>query len=56
MSKSKKPETHFEQVPVDRVKELAVEDIPDDEEKGDDVIVDPTTSKRVVFPPKSRKR
>jgi len=56
MSKSKKPKTHFEQVPVEHVKELAVEIIPDDEEKEDDVIVDPPAKKRDVFPTKRQAR
>lgn len=31
MSKSKKPKTHFEQVPLEIVKKIAKEDIPVDE-------------------------
>jgi hypothetical protein len=40
MSKSKEPDTHFEQIPLEIVKEIAKEDIPDDEENGPDVIVE----------------
>ena len=31
MTKSKEPKTHFEQVPLEIVKKIAEEDIPDDE-------------------------
>ena len=56
MSKSKKPKTHFEQVPVEHVKELAVEIIPDDEDKVDDVVADPPAKKRAAFLTKRRPR
>jgi len=41
MPKTKKPKTHFEQVPLDIVKEIADEDIQDDEVNGGDVVVEP---------------
>jgi len=56
MSKSKKPKTHFEQVPLEHVKDLAVEVIPDDEEKGDDEIVDRPAKRRIIFRAKGRPR
>ncbi|HUY15012.1 MAG TPA: hypothetical protein VMX16_15500 [Terriglobia bacterium] len=40
MSKWKKPKTHFEQVPLEIVKKIAKEDIPDDEANGNDAIVE----------------
>ena len=42
MPKTKKPKTHFEQVPLEIVKKIAAEEIPDDEVDGDDVIVEPS--------------
>lgn len=33
-----KPKTHFEQVPVEIVKKIAEEDIPDDEVNGNDAV------------------
>ena len=39
MTKSKKPKTHFEQVPLEIVKNIAAEDIPDDEANGNNAIV-----------------
>ena len=41
MPKNKKPKTHFTQVPLEIVKKIAVEEIPDDEATGEDVIVEP---------------
>lgn len=38
MPKPKKPKTHFEQVPVEIVKKIAAEDIPDDEGNGNDAV------------------
>ncbi|HVA01276.1 MAG TPA: hypothetical protein VMV34_06425 [Terriglobia bacterium] len=45
MSKSGKPKTHFEQVPLEIVKKIAEEDILDDEANGADVIVEPPEKK-----------
>ncbi len=41
MPKTKKPKTHFEQVPLEKVKEIAEEDIRGDGGNGGDVIVEP---------------
>jgi len=41
MPKSKKPDTHFEQVPIEIIKDIPVEVIPDDEIDQEDLIVDP---------------
>lgn len=41
MSKTKKPKTHFEQVPIEIIKDIPVEVIPDDEIDQEDLIVDP---------------
>ena len=41
MPKTKKPKTHFAQVPLEIVKKIAEEEIPDDEATGEDVIVEP---------------
>ena len=40
MPKTKKPKTHFSQVPLEIVKKIAEEDILDDEATGEDVIVE----------------
>jgi hypothetical protein len=40
MSKSEKPKTHFEQVPLEIVKRIAEEDIPEDESDEADVTVE----------------
>jgi hypothetical protein len=40
MSKSEKPKTHFEQVPLEIVKQIATEDIPEDETDEADVTVE----------------
>ncbi|HUZ47552.1 MAG TPA: hypothetical protein VMW54_13025 [Terriglobia bacterium] len=45
MSKSEKPKTHFEQVPLKIVKKIAEEDILGDEANEDDVIVEPPEKK-----------
>ncbi len=45
MRKSKDSKTHFEQVPLEIVKKIAKEDIPDDEVDGPDVDVDPPARK-----------
>ena len=45
MPKSKDSKTHFEQVPLEIVKKIAKEDIPDDEANGPDVDVDPPARK-----------
>jgi len=50
MPKTKKPKTHFEQVPLEIVKKIALEEIPDDEVIEGDVIVEPPEKKREVFP------
>jgi hypothetical protein len=41
MPKTKKPKTHFEQVPLEIVKKIAEEEIPDDEANEESVIVEP---------------
>lgn len=51
MSKSKGPKTHFEQVPLEIVKKIAEEDIPNDEADGPDVTVDPPPKKRSALTP-----
>lgn len=40
MSKSEKPKTHFEQVPLEIVKKIAKEDIPEGESDEPDVPVE----------------
>jgi hypothetical protein len=40
MSKSEKPKIHFEQVPLEIVKKIAKEDIPEDESDEADVTVE----------------
>jgi hypothetical protein len=40
MSKSEKPKTHFEQVPLEIVKKIAKEDISEDESDEADVTVE----------------
>ena len=45
MPKSKDSKTHFEQVPLEIVKKIAKEDIPDDEANGSEVDVDPPARK-----------
>jgi hypothetical protein len=41
MPKTKKRKTHFTQVPLEIVKKIAKEEIPDDELTGEDVNVTP---------------
>ena len=53
MLKSKKSKTHFEQVPLEIVKKIAEEEIPDDEANGDDGIVE-TSPKKLSRIPGSR--
>ena len=50
MPKSKEPKTHFEQVSLEIVKKIADEEIPDDEEKGTGLTVEPPARKRSAFP------
>jgi hypothetical protein len=45
MPKTKKTQTHFEQVPLEIVKKIAEEDISDDAADGDDVTVEPPDDK-----------
>ena len=40
MSKSEKPKTHFEQVPLEIVKKIAKEDLPEDESDESEVTVE----------------
>jgi hypothetical protein len=49
MRKSKEPKTHFEQVPLEIVKQIADEDIQDDEANGAEVTVEAPARKRAVF-------
>jgi hypothetical protein len=53
MPNSKQSKTHFEQVPLEIVKKIAQEEIPDDEANGSDVIVE-TSRKRLSDVPGSR--
>jgi hypothetical protein len=46
MPTPKKSKTHFEQVPLEIVKKIAEEEIPDDEANGNDEIVE-TSRKRL---------
>ena len=41
MPKTKEPKTHFEQVPLEIVKKIVEEEIPDAEATGEDLIVEP---------------
>ena len=50
MTKSKDSKTHFEQVPVEIVKKIAEEDIPDDDMGGGSVTVEPPPKKYSAFP------
>ncbi len=45
MAKSKEPRTHFEQVPLEIVKKIAEEIIPDDEASEFDGTVEPPAKK-----------
>jgi hypothetical protein len=49
MSKSKEPKTHFEQVPLEIVKKIMEQEIPDDSD-GTDVTVNPPVKRRAAFP------
>ena len=49
MSKSKEPKTHFEQVPLEIVKKIVEQEIPDDAD-GTDVAVNPPVKRRAGFP------
>jgi len=50
MPKSKDPKTYFEQVPLEIVKKIAEEDIPDDEAKGTGLTVEPPARKCSAVP------
>jgi len=50
MPKPKEPKTYFEQIPLEIVKKIAEEDIPDDAANGADVTVAPPARKRSAFP------
>ncbi len=50
MPKLKEPKTYFEQVPLEIVKKIAVEEIPDDEMGGATVTVEPPAKKCSAFP------
>jgi hypothetical protein len=45
MLKSKEPNTHFEQVPVEIVKKIAKEEIPNDQANGVGITVKPPAKK-----------
>jgi hypothetical protein len=45
MPKPKEPKTHFEQVPLETVKKIAIKEIPDDEATGNDGAVEPPAKK-----------
>jgi hypothetical protein len=47
MRKSKKAKTHFEQVPLEIVKDIAEEQIPDDEAEVDDATVKSPEKRKV---------
>jgi hypothetical protein len=49
MSKSKEPKTHFEQVPLEIVKKIVEQEIPDDAD-GSVLTVNPPVKKRAGFP------
>ena len=49
MPKPREPKTHFEQVPLEIVKEIADEDIPQSETGQPDVPVKPPAIKRGTF-------
>jgi len=56
MPKSKKPETHFEQVSLEIVKRIVAEEISSDEADGDEVAVDTPAKKRAAFPVRGQPR
>jgi len=45
MAKPKEPKTHFEQVPLEIVKKIAVIEAPDDESNGVGVTINPPAKK-----------
>jgi len=49
MSKSKEPKTYFEQVPLEIVKKIVEQGIPDDAD-GTDGTVNPPVKRRAGFP------
>jgi hypothetical protein len=49
MTKPKEPKTHFEQVPLEIVKKIAAEDIPDGETSGTDGASEPPARERSAF-------
>jgi energy-converting hydrogenase Eha subunit F len=50
MRKSKEDKTYFEQVPLEIVKKIAEEEIPDTETDGAGVPVEPPAKHRGAFP------
>jgi len=50
MPKSKEPKTHFKQVPLEIVKQIADEEISGDKANGVGVTVEAPARKRAVFP------
>jgi hypothetical protein len=50
MAISKEPKTHFEQVPLEIVKKIAKEDIPDDDVGGANVTGEALAKKCSAFP------
>ncbi|MDD5542462.1 MAG: hypothetical protein PHX83_04745 [Acidobacteriia bacterium] len=46
MSKTKKPKTHFQQVPLEIVKVIAEQEIPDDKLMGNNVTVKPPQKRK----------
>jgi len=50
MPKSKELKTHFEQVPLEIVKQIVDEEISSDKANGVGVAVGPPARKRAVFP------
>jgi len=49
MAKSQEPRTHFEQVPLEIVKKIVEEEIPDEETNGPDPAVNPPARKCSAF-------
>jgi hypothetical protein len=45
MPKTKKPKTHFDQVPLEIVRKITEQEIPDDEANEENVIVEPPAKK-----------
>ncbi|MGD1155832.1 MAG: hypothetical protein ABSA41_08395 [Terriglobia bacterium] len=50
MPKAKKSKTHFEQISLEIVKQIADEEISSDGANGAGVAVEPPAKKRAVFP------